>query len=187
MPGSSLYASALAGWRTGLLATFSWIALGIESIIHPQQNNIRDLYWMIPFTLTALTFVYLHRLQRSATFLTEQIAFYALMGSMALVWLGNVGLLTDQPLLTIFSFPYGPLLWISALIGYGVVTLKINRLPRYVGWTLILLEPVSLLCGLALSPVAPLLDRGAYSAGVEKGMAVFLVAWGIRSLTRRIN
>ncbi|GAA4467225.1 hypothetical protein GCM10023189_50510 [Nibrella saemangeumensis] len=109
------------------------------------------------------------------------------MFSMTLVWFVNVGLLINQPLLATFSFPVGPMLWIAALIAYGVVTLKGRVLPRYVGWTLILLEPVSLLCGLALSTVAPLADRGAYSAGVEKGLALLLIAWGVRSLPRRIN
>jgi hypothetical protein len=98
-----------------------------------------------------------------------------------------VGLLIDQPILAAFSFPWGALLWMASLITYGIITLRAGMLPRPVGWTIILLEPLSLLFGLAMSTVAPLLDRGAYSAGVEKGMAVFVVAWGLHTLARRIK
>jgi hypothetical protein len=48
--------------------------------------------------------------------------------------------------------------------------------PRHVGVALSLLEPGSLLTGLALSPIAGLADRGAYSAGIEKALVLWLVA-----------
>src|SRR4051812_46382074 len=49
------------------------------------------------------------------------------------------------------------------------------------------LEPGSILTGLALSPIAPLHDRGAYSAGIEKGLALALIAWELRSLVYSIG
>ena len=74
---------------------------------------------------------------------------------------------------------------IRTLIAFGVATLKLRMLPPYVGVTLILLEPGSILTGVALAPVAPLRDHGAYSAGVEKGLAMAIVGIGLRWLQTR--
>jgi hypothetical protein len=71
------------------------------------------------------------------------------------------------------------------LIAFGIGTWKTRVLPRYVGITLVLLEPASTLPGLALSPIAPLHDRGAYSGAVEKGIALAIVALGIRQVDQR--
>jgi len=57
-------------------------------------------------------------------------------------------------------------------------------LPKYAGWALILLEPSSILAALALSPVAPLLPRGAYSGNVGKGLAMGIVALALRKVVR---
>jgi hypothetical protein len=52
-------------------------------------------------------------------------------------------------------------------------------------WALILLEPSSILAALALSRIAPLLPRGAYSGNVGKGIAMGMIALGLRSAVRR--
>jgi hypothetical protein len=95
--------------------------------------------------------------------------------------MGNVGLLSSQLILAAFSFPWGALLWTIGLIAFGVGTWKAKALPRYVGLALILLEPGSILTGLALSPIAPLHERGGYSAGVEKGLVLAFMAAGLCS------
>jgi hypothetical protein len=41
---------------------------------------------------------------------------------------------------------------------------------------MMLLEPGSVLAGLALSPIAPIHDRGTYSGAVEKGIALAFLA-----------
>lgn len=94
------------GVRVGWITMLSWCALGLESILRPQQENIRDLIWMLPFTLTAVTFSCVHRVQRSANRL-ENFGYGFLMFAMVLVLLGNIGLLTNQPLLATMSFPWG--------------------------------------------------------------------------------
>ena len=49
------------------------------------------------------------------------------------------------------------------------------------GWDLLLLEPGSIVVALALSSTAPLLEGGAYRGNVGKGLAMGIVALGLRS------
>ena len=79
------------------------------------------------------------------------------------------------------AFPGGAIIWTVGLIWYGIATWRAGVFPRYVGLALILFEPGSILTGLALSPISPLHDHGAYSAGIEKGAAMALLALGFRA------
>jgi hypothetical protein len=173
---------ATQGALVATWAAVCWVILGVESIVHPQQVNSRDAVWMIPFSLTAAAFVYLHLVQRSQAAMLEAIGFYAVRIASLLAFLGNVGVLTNFPWLAKFGFPWGALLWMAGLIVFGFGTWTTGTAPWYVGLALILLEPGSLLTGLALAPLAPLHDRGAYSAGVEKGFALAVVAFALSQL-----
>ena len=51
--------------------------------------------------------------------------------------------------------------------------------------SIILLEPGSLLAGLALSPIALCTICAAYSAGVEKGLVLALLARGMKQLAQK--
>jgi hypothetical protein len=177
---------AVRGSVTAGLAAICWIALGMESILRPQQENYRDAIWMIPFALTAGTFVFVHAVQRSREARFERFSFYVVMTASVLVFLGNVGLLASQPILARFSFPWGALLWTVGLIAFGIATLRAKILPAYTGIVLILLEPASILTALLLAPIAPLHERGGYSGGVEKGVVLAVIAMGLRSVCRRL-
>jgi hypothetical protein len=183
--GSSLQKLAITGSIVAAWAAFAWLALGAESIARPVQVNYRDALWMVPFVLTAIAFTFLHAVQRSQTDHFETASFYFLMTASALGFLGNTGILTNQPLLASFAFPWGAILWMLGLVAYGIATLKAKVVPRYVAISIILLEPGSLLTGLALSPIAPIHDRGAYSAGIEKGLVLALLALGMKQLVRK--
>jgi FtsH-binding integral membrane protein len=173
---------AARGFRICGFAATCWIALGLESILRPQQANYRDAVWMVPWVLTAIAFWLIHRTQRSPAAWLERVGFYAVMIASVLALLGNVGLLANQPALAVFGFPWGAMLWTVALIVFGIGTLKAGILPRSAGIALMLLEPGSILTGLALSPVAPLHERGAYSGGVEKGVMLALISFGLLSV-----
>jgi hypothetical protein len=166
----------------GLAAT-CWVALGLESIVIPAQRNYRDALWFVPFALTLAAFRYMHRLQRSAGVRLECWGFAVTMASMVLVMIGNIGALTNQAAMAVLAFPLGALLWTAALIIFGLGTWRANVFPRYVAAALVLLEPGSILAGLALSPIAPLHPRGGYSAGVEKGAALALIAVAFYRMT----
>ena len=176
---------ASVGIRFGWVTAACWTIFGLESILRPEPQNYRDLVWVLPFTLTAVTFSFLHGVQRSARAGLERVGYAAVVTAMALVVLGNVGLVTGQPLLAALRFPWGALLWTAALFFFGAGTWRAGVVPWYVGLALILLEPGSIVTGLLLSPIAPLHDRGGYSAGVEKGLAVAVIAIGLRAWRRR--
>ena len=176
---------ASVGIRVGLVTAACWTVFGLESILRPEPENYRDLVWVLPFSLTAVTLTFLHGVQRSAQAGLERVGYAGVMTAMALVVLGNVGLVTDQPLLAAMSFPWGALLWTVALFFFGAGTWRAGVVPWYVGLALILLEPGSIVTGLLLSPIAPLHERGGYSAGVEKGLAVAIIAIGLRTWHRR--
>ena len=67
------------------------------------------------------------------------------------------------------------------------------RFERYAYWVLwaalaiILFEPGSVAFGLDLSPIAPVQDHGAYTAGVEKGIALAIVGLGLIAVRNRIR
>jgi hypothetical protein len=175
---------ASAGSLIAFAGAIAWIALGIDSIARPYQVNARDTYWMLPFALTAVTFVYVHLVQRSDSRL-ERLSFWAVMIASALVFAGNIGIQLNIKALAVLGFPGGAILWIVGMLAFGIGVLKARVLPKYVGWAIILFEPGSVLAGLALSPFAPLLDRGAYSAGLEKGLAIGIVGLGLRKLSHK--
>ncbi|GEM_PF-3412091 len=176
---------AARGAQLGFWAAAAWIALGIESLLRPQQHNYRDVLWLIPFLLSVATFCYLHVSQRASSSKIERYGFYAVLMASILAIVGNVGVLTGIRQLAVFGFPWGAVVWTVGLIAYGIGTWRAKILPRYVALALILLEPGSILTGLALAPVSPLHDRGAYSAGIEKGLVLAILAMGMRSLSGR--
>jgi hypothetical protein len=171
---------AWTGIWVAYTAAACWIALGLESIVRPEQENYRDWLWMVPFALTMLAFYFVHMLQRGAGQNMERAGFYFVMIASTLAFLGNLGVSFQQRVLATLGFPWGAALWTVGLIAFGIGTWQAKILPRYVALTLILLEPGSILTGLLLAPVAPLHSRGAYSAGVEKGICLALIGMGMR-------
>src|SRR4051794_32662417 len=178
-PASDQKRLAITGSRFAFAAAITWIALGADSIVRPFQVNARDTFWMLPFALTMISFVYVHRVQRSDSKL-ERFSYYIVMFASSLVFLGNIGIQANNNFLGNLGFPAGAILWTVGLIAFGIGTLRSKVLPSLAGWALILLEPLSILCGVALSPIAPLLEHGVYSGAVEKGIFIALVGYGFR-------
>ena len=157
-----------------------WAVLGIDSLARPYQDNRRDFVVLVPFTLTAIVLWFMGRMQSSRRDRLERVTFWALMIACFLTVLGGVGNVLHNALLEKLGFPAGPLLWTLGLIVYGIATWRIRIFPRYVAWTLILFEPASILTGVALSPIAPLHDSGSYTGGIEKAVAVLILAVAVR-------
>jgi hypothetical protein len=162
-----------------------WGAFGLESILRPAQWNARDTIWFVPFAFTAATFWCMHRTQERSDDRFERLAFYSIMIASSLVAVGNIGLTFNLTSLSKLGFPIGALLWMIGMILFGAATLRAGVLPKYAGWAVILFEPGSIVAGLALSPIAPLHERGGYSAGVEKGLAVFFMALGMKAILKK--
>jgi hypothetical protein len=129
-------------------------------------------------------FYYLHTVQRRRSRL-ESASYVVVLIASALVCLGSIGLQLDIKPLLVLGFPGGALVWLVGLTCFGIGTLRAGVVPKKAGWGLILLEPGSILAGLALSPIAPLRDRGGYSGNVVKGTALLMVALALREIARR--
>lgn len=158
--------SATAGHRAALFAASSWIALGFDTILRPVPMDYRDALWTVPFVATAVAFWFVHRVQRTPANRSERLAFWTLMTVCAAMLAGMAGAIG----------------WNLVLAWFGIATLRAGVFPKYVGISLILLEPGSLLTGIALSPIAPLSGHGAYSAGIEKGAVLAILACGFRAV-----
>ncbi len=184
-PDKAVYAER--GLWIAAAAAICWTALGLESIVRPVQANYRDALVMAPFVLTTLAFWFMHQVQRSPGTPLERASFYSVMAGSALALAGIVGVQLNQPALAVLGFPWGAVLWAGGLILFGVAAARARVFPSYVGIAIVLLEPGSILTGLALSPIAPLREHGAYTAGVEKGAVLALVSLGFLAVRKKGN
>jgi len=186
-PDHAIARDAHTGARLGLLSAAAWIVLGIDSIVRPVQDNRREVFWWLPSILMMLTIIYVHRVQRSQGLRLERYTFYVVMIAWLLVIIGNLGLVFNIPALASLGFPGGAVVGTLGLIAFGAGTWRAEALPRYASLGLILWEPGSIATGLLLSPISPLRDRGSYSAGIWKGLAIGAVALGMQDLSRRLR
>jgi hypothetical protein len=168
--------TARRGARIGFAAAIAWIVLGAESAWRGGEMHYRDVLVIVPWTLTLITFWHLHALQRSGGSRLERWSFITVVTAMTLVLVGGAGVLLDVDPLKILAFPLGALLFLAAMVAFGIATARAGAVPRYVGVALALLEPGALLTGLLLSPILPIYDRGSYYGGVEKGLIILLLA-----------
>ena len=168
------------GERYGWISALAWMALGLDSILRPIQDNRREIYWWIPFAFMMLTLVSIHRVQRSQKRRFELYSYWTVMLASALVLLGNLGLVFNLSALSELGFPGGAIVWMVGLIAFGMATWRASVLRWYVGLALVLWEPGSIAVGLLLAPIAPLHERGSYTAGLEKGLALAVMAYGLR-------
>jgi hypothetical protein len=172
------------GFWCGVGAFITWSAMGVESVLRPFQDNRRDTFWLLPFALTLATFYYVHGVQRRRS-RTETVGYVVVLIASGLTLLGNLGLQLKITALESLGFPGGAIVWLIGLVCFGIGTLMVRVLPAYAGWALIFLEPSSILAALALSPIAPLLPRGAYSGNIGKGLAMGIVALALRRAATR--
>jgi len=181
IPVSGSRFGSLAAWTS----TIAWIVLGLDSILRPVQDNRRDLFWWLPFGLLVASLVAVHRVQRSRALRIEPYAFWTVMLASGLVLLGNLGVMFNNSLMATMGFPGGAMVFTIGLVAFGITTWRARAFPKYVALALILWEPGSIATGLLLAPISPLHDRGAYSAGIWKGLTTALVAWGLRCTAPR--
>lgn len=168
----------------GWISAGLWILLGIDSIVRPVQDNRREIFWWFPFLFMMLTIIAVHRVQGRRELRLERYCYWIVMVAWILVFFGNLGLVFNVPALLPLGFPGGAVVGAVGLIVYGLATWRAKILPWYAGLALILWEPGSIATGLILAPISPLRDRGTYSAGIWKGLAIGVVAFGLRTTAR---
>jgi hypothetical protein len=80
------------GERYGWISALAWMALGLDSILRPIQDNRREIYWWIPFAFMMLTLVSIHRVQRSQKRRFELYSYWTVMLGLGLGSAGEFGL-----------------------------------------------------------------------------------------------
>lgn len=156
----------LGSWSAAA-AFITWFGMGLESILRPFQDNRREAFWPIPFVFTIIAFTCVHLLHRGRS-RTERFGFVMLAIASALVLLGNIGLQLNIPPLEKLEAPLGVIVWLPGLVLFGIGILVARVVPPSIGWAILLLEPASVIAAVLLLPIAPMLDRGAYSGTSEK-------------------
>jgi hypothetical protein len=177
--------SARRGFQVGTVAAICWFVFGLESIIRPNPLDLRDSLFHIPWILTIVTFWFVHRVQSASAVQSERGTFLALIVSMIAVSMGSIGIATRTPSLQVLAFPWGVLVWMIAMVLYGIATWRTHLLPHSSAVAFLLLEPGSILLGIALNPIVPIHDHGGYSGAVAKGMALWAIARGLRDIAQR--
>jgi hypothetical protein len=166
---------AATWWRVALAAGVSWLLIGLESTVVGGEQHYRDWLMFIPWTLTMVTWIGLYELQRPRLGWFGTAAFALLELAMGLAWVGQVGVVLDIDALTGLAFPLGAMLFALGLVGAGIATYRAGLLPKRYGVLLAVLEVLSVLNGILVSPIAGLHDRGSYSGGIAKGVVLLLV------------
>jgi hypothetical protein len=153
------------------LAGSAWFALGLESIVRPEQHNYRDYVMAVPFVLTLMTIVGIHHVQRPHGGRLERWGYVVVASSM------SVGLVSAVPQAfghLASSFAFVAPLWVLGMVAFGIGTSRAGVFPRWVGVGLALSELLTMAAAAAMSPWVPIRDRGSFSGAVAHG-AVFLL------------
>lgn len=172
------------GFWSSVAGTITWSGMGVESILRPIQDNRREMFWPLPFVCTVVAFACIHLLQRNRSRL-ERVGWFAITVGSALMLLGNIGLQLNIRSLGFLDAPLGPMIFLFALLLFGVGIFAAGVLPKIAGWAVILLEPMSIGAAFMLLPIAPMFPRGAYSGNIGKGIALGMIAFAFRAFSSR--
>lgn len=165
---------AAAAWGSvvAAFAAAAWVGISLESIVRPGEHDYRDGLILLPWVLSMAAFAALHRAQRHGAGLLERVGFWLAITAMALIAIGNVGMLTGADALTPLGFPIGPLVWIPSMVAWGVGTARARVVSRWVGAGIALSEPLTIGLALALSPISPVVERGSYTGALANGLVL---------------
>ena len=163
------------GLLTALAGT-AWLALGLESIIRPEQHNYRDTVMNVPWLLTLAVVFGIHQRQRHRNGRLERWGFVGVVVSM----IAAVGLVLPQSvgaIDTIFALTVPA--WILSMFAFGIGTARAGVFPRWVGVGLAISELLTMGAAAAMSPWIPLRDRGSFSGAVAHGIVFLSIAVAI--------
>jgi hypothetical protein len=181
-PSPALRRTVRGGVVAASVAAAGFLALSAETIAVGGVHEYRDFFWNLPGAATLVAFSAVHAVQRDRSGRFETAAYWTVQVGLAAALVGNNARALDVDALAWLGFPVGALLWMGGLIAFGIATMRARVLPSSAGLGLVLLEPASILTGLAFAPLVGLSDHGAYSGALPKAVALFLVARGLRSL-----
>jgi hypothetical protein len=164
--------------RAAIVALFAgaaWIAVGLDTIVRPDVYTYRDVLILIPWLATGAALVQLQRVQASRAGQLGQVGIWMLVAAIAI---GAPG--SESAVFGVDWLAAGAAASIPAFIGgmmlFGIATARAGVLRTRAGVAMALSEPLTMAAGLALSPIAPLADHGAYSGAVVNGICTLVIA-----------
>ena len=164
----------------------AWIALASDSIIRPESYRYRDALLLVPWVLLAATLLSVHQLQRDCAGALERWGIRALLGGMAIVAVGNLHIVLANADSN-FAFPLGALIFIGGLLTFGIGTVRAGVFPRSVGVAIAVSQLLTMVTGVALSPLVPLYDYGNYSGALAHGIVMLFVAANLKDHARTLS
>ena len=180
-------ASRPAAWGavTAAVAAVLWVAISVESVARPGEHDYRDVLIMLPWVLSMAAFGALHATQRSGARDLERGAYRLVMAAMTATGIGNLGVVLGMKPLGLLAFPLGPLVWIPAMVAWGIGTVRAGVVPRRVGVAIAACQPLTMVLAAALSPLSPVENRGSYTGALANGLALAVIAFALHAIDRR--
>lgn len=167
-----------------IAGALAWMALAGDSILRPDPRDYRDALFLAPWILYAATLACIHWLQRHRAAALERWSFRLVMVTAALVAVASVDLVIGTEAVQVLGFPLGALAWTLSMVAFGAATVRAGVFPRRVGWAIALSQPLTIAVAVALSPIAPLHDRGGYSGALAHGAVMLVLAAALRNASR---
>jgi len=170
-----------------VITAVTWTAVSVTSLIERESKAYIDAMVLVPFALTALSFVGLHLLQRHALGRFGRVSFGIAAAAMVSLLISQSTIVAGSERLLWLGFPVGALAWLVGFALYGYATAKAGVLPPLIGIGLAVAEPVTIALGVALSPIAPLSDSGNFSGAIGHAVIWFGIAWLLAGLASRTD
>jgi hypothetical protein len=171
------------GTWAAYISAAGFLAMSIDSIVHPGSLGYRDAIILIPLLGGVGALTALHHLQRGRVRFERHLYLLNVVAIAIMLAATGVRIVAD-PAAARPLFMVPALGWIAGNIAYGVITLRARIMPPIVGVLLIACQPATMMLGVLLKPVAGLHDFGSYSGAI--GNACAFGAIGVALATKRM-
>ena len=180
--------STLTPWATRVTALtgLAWLTISLLSLYHREPQDYLDAVMLAPLTLSigAISAVYLA--QREQLGRLGRASYPFAVGALVALAAGQSLHLADLETARNIVLIPGVIGWIVSYILFGIATVRARVLPAWVGILIALSEPLTILSGVALSPIAPLSDFGGYSGAIAHALIWLAIANVLRSQTATV-
>lgn len=162
------------GGFCGLGAAAGFAVIAIHSVLVPEPQDWRNAAMLFPWVLTMVLLAGVQGAQAAGATRSCRWAFRTTQAAMAANGLLLLLVALDVGDLRSLAGP-AALAWIAGMIWFGVCTVRNRTFPAVVGVAIAATEPLVILTGLALSPIAPLSDYGSYTGAIGHAVVMGLV------------
>ena len=170
-----------------LVTGVAWSAASILSLATPEPMRYLDVVMLVPVTLSLLGIRGIYALRRGRGGRLERIGYLMTQFGIPLAFLGQLCMITGVDELKAPLIAVGMLGWFGGLLLFGIGMAHAGVLPRWAGVTLALSELLTVLAGLALTPISPLSNSGDYSGAIAHGVIWLCVGRTIRQMDAAVD